>query len=752
MRSGIVCKVWNIKGDTNKKKAGTQLSDSIGYILKEEKTEAKLALENSIFEHDIGQLERECKYVENDIKTVYGAYIGTRNLISDDIKSAVDEMMDVKKFYAKTGGRTALHGIISLDELESEITNAEDLMKLCEDVLAELFPNHQAVFAVHTNTEDLHVHFIVNSVGLDGKKIHQPEGFIKNVLHPCVNKYAEKYGFTPNEKWRIYHTNGVTEFAKIKMDLRKMIDKAIETANDFDDFLTDMRMAGVTVNVGKYISVQTEGMDKAMRTYRLGSNYTRDSIIARIQSRRLAFDKLGVGNYVIDKSENDVLQLKLSVLKKYKDMNQEEKKEAVRMLRLGLNPWKIHAKNNWQLQNVVDELNLSLRLEEYISFYSPDGTVQGALDGIVNAKKQIGEEKKLLKAAYKKYKPVVDIYKEMQLIEKRAYLYEYAGEMQYRKEYETYRELTRRLRNGYGKDVLEVSDFMKEYSERLLYANAQLQELSSEYEKIKRYCREKGMEGIKAEDLCDFIIDPKIEKMATQNVFSTDVRYLVSAVSPNLFLRVVRKPIVDDKGYTIQNTVVTVLNHYGEVLASAESKDGKKQFREYINKLEHEYGMKDCEQFQDISKAKEYVESCQKVNKERSGRSNSSFVPQWHEVQEKKKTYSFTQAINLKSAANDVGIYVIANAKNVLYMAVITSDKDNISIKIIDRDGVEHETVSIPGIYEKNYEGYQTILRLMKEYGFSDSMLSFASIEEAKRYVKIQVNKNIQKVKGGQCK
>lgn len=735
MGSGIVCKVWNIKGNTDKKNASSQLSDSIGYILNEEKTDAKLNIENSIFQDENGQLERECKYVENDVKTVNGAYVGTRNLISDDVKAAVNEMMNVKKFYGKTGGRTALHGIISLQELESEITNAEDLMKLCNDVLEELFPNHQAIFAVHTNTEDLHVHFIVNSVGLDGKKIHQPDGFVKNVLHPCVNKYAEKYGFTPNEKWKNYHSNGVTEFAKIKMDLRKMVDRAIENANCFDDFLTDLRMAGATVNVGKHISIQIEGMDKAMRTHRLGNNYTRDAIISRIQSRRLAFDKLDMGSHVLNKTDNDVLKVKLSVLKKYRDMQSEERKEVVRMLRMGINPWKVHARNNWQLQNMVDEINLSVRLNEYISFYSPDGTVQGALDGIIKAKKQISEEKKLLKTVYKKYKPILDIYEEMQDLEKRSYLYEHEGVLEYRKEYEKYRELTRRLRSGYGKDVLEVANFMEEYSERLMYANAQLDELSSEYREIKKYCREKGIEKIKVESLYDMVIDPKIEKLASQNVFSTEVTYLVSASSPDMMLRIVHKPIVDSNGRTVENTIVTALNKYGEVLSSVESKDGKKQLTDYLYKLEHEYGFKNCEQFKDALKAKEYMENCRKELVSMGEDENGRIVPQWHEVTEKENTYSFTQAINLKSVANNVGIYVIANTNSSPYMAVISSDKDTISIKVVDKNGTEQETATIPGIYDRTNEGYKTISRLAKEYGFSDSMMAFSSIEEAKRYV-----------------
>lgn len=164
MSSGIVAKVWNIKGESITKGAKEQISDSISYILNDEKTEIKLDI------NTLDQLTRECKYVENDLKTFSGAYVGVHNVISSDIATAVGEMMNVKKFFGKTSGRAALHMMISLPEEESDVANAPRLMQLCQDVLKELFPDNQAIFAVHTNTDNLHIHIIVNSVGLNGKR------------------------------------------------------------------------------------------------------------------------------------------------------------------------------------------------------------------------------------------------------------------------------------------------------------------------------------------------------------------------------------------------------------------------------------------------------------------------------------------------------------------------------------------------------------------------------------------------------
>ena len=48
------------------------------------------------------------------MKTLEGLYVGCRCI--SDIKNATNEMMQIKAFHGKLGGRVALHGIISLDE------------------------------------------------------------------------------------------------------------------------------------------------------------------------------------------------------------------------------------------------------------------------------------------------------------------------------------------------------------------------------------------------------------------------------------------------------------------------------------------------------------------------------------------------------------------------------------------------------------------------------------------------------------
>ena len=319
MNSGIVVKVWNITGNSLTKGTKGQLTDSVSYILNNEKT--KLHVEMSPLE----QLTRECKYIENDLKTFEGAYVGGHNITSTDVSSAVNEMMKVKKFFDKQDGRAALHMLISLSEEESDLSNIPRLMQLCSDVLKEIFPDNQAVFAVHTNTDNLHVHVIVNSVGLNGKKIHQDKNFINKVLQPCINKYAKWYNFSPNSKWEKKESVYNYKYPKLKAKLRNAIDMAIENADSFDEFVHNLNEQGINTRIGKHISLCIPGQKKAIRSHNLGNNYTRDAIIERITTKREKMLLNAIGNYTKD-TVKSIFIPSIIKMKKYKDMTEVEKK------------------------------------------------------------------------------------------------------------------------------------------------------------------------------------------------------------------------------------------------------------------------------------------------------------------------------------------------------------------------------------------------------------------------------------------
>lgn len=548
MSSGIVAKVWNIKGESITKGAKEQISDSISYILNDEKTEIKLDI------NTLDQLTRECKYVENDLKTFSGAYVGVHNVISSDIATAVGEMMNVKKFFGKTSGRAALHMMISLPEEESDVANAPRLMQLCQDVLKELFPDNQAIFAVHTNTDNLHIHIIVNSVGLNGKKIHQDNKYIKERLQPCVNKYAKWYNFTPNSEWSKKKSASAYPYVQLKMELRDAIDMAIEKADTFESFLNNLQEQGITARIGKHISLKIPGMSKAVRTHNLGPNYTRDAIVERIISKKEKLTLQTKEEYFALIKPDNVFEPVLFQMKKYKEMSDVEKKEVIHELKLGKNPWRENREMNWQLNKIANELNQFERIRSYVDYYSDSGTLQDALDGIISAKKQIEHDKKMVSYAKKKYRPIIKIYDEMKEIEKRAYLYEHQNVTEYRSEFEQYRKLTRRLKDNYGKEIFEVADFIAECDERLLYAHAQLNELSTQYRELKQYALQRGMR-LDIKDNFEDIIGIYNRKDKTIEMDS----FYVASTGTDVVFKIIKTLGTDENGKNYQMFNISVI-------------------------------------------------------------------------------------------------------------------------------------------------------------------------------------------------
>lgn len=734
MDTGIVAKLWNIMGDTKAKKAESHIGDSIEYILNEEKVDVIL---NSLDTHTAAQLDRECKYIDNDIKTLSGALVGTHKLISSDIKEATKEMMEVKKFFEKEDGRAALHGVISLPEYESNPENAVKLINLCRKMIEEIFPENQAIYAAHTNTENMHIHFIVNSVGLNGKKIHQNDKFVTNVLQPCINRLAEEYGLTPNAAWGKGQKQKY-DYVENKKLLRKLIDRAIEESDNMDEFIEKLQKEDVAVNVGKYISLKTHEMGKAIRTQHLGPNYTVEAIVDRIATKKEVMQLGDITNVTLGKRPDDVIeQMQLVKMKKYKSMSESEKQKVLKLLKLGKNPWREKANFNWQLNHMTYEINANHRAQEYINYYAKDGNVLTALDTIIEAKKTIANDKRIIKAQIRKYKPIIDIYKEMQEIEQKAFLYEYHDVTEYRLEFERYKELTRRLKDNYGKDIYEVAAFLEECDNRFLYASAQLAELSTEYKELKKYARKNQIKtnDNSIEDILNLEYDKSAE---TMSLFQSDILYLVSE-SSGVIMNVTKKVIVNDYGKLVQGYDVEILNNKGEVIESMQDMDVK-EFSSKLKGMEKKYQLGNPRSFESLSAAKNHIQSI--------GLDTLDYQIEAEQLEGKQdmQTFSFTQAVNQGYSRKSEQSYVIANAKNPSYMAKVITKQHEIMITVFDRNQMVMESFHIPGVKDTTNSGFKTLMDIQGRYKFSEEIVLYDTETEAMQ--SISENEKKQGVRG----
>lgn len=609
---GIVTKIWNIKEGSMGRGAAVQITDSISYITYSEKCDGVIAGDGLM------QVGREVSYVINDLKTLQGLYVGERHI--SDIQNATDEMMQVKEFHNKLGGRVALHGIVSLPVGESGKENAGKLMMLVDDLLEEIFPDHQAIYAVHTNTENLHVHFVVNTVALNGRKIHMDHNFMSKVFDPYLNKLARQYGFSPNMTWEEEKEPDEIKFSDRVIRLRQAVDTAIEWSDDFDSFLHNLRSQGIKVNCGKYLSLRMEGMPRAIRSFRLGNRYTIDAIRDRLLGKREEMIRSEVGDHILTLGSPAQIYVKTTPLKKYADMDAEEKQEAIRMLKLGRNPWREQYKSNWQLQRIAEEFHRTANIYELIRTYAPDtGNVNDALRNIIRKQKEIAEEKKAVKAKLREYKPIIDLYREAEKHERRAYLYEFAGCDEYLSDYLEYKMLVDRLEKGYSKTINEVAEYVEEEESQILYAKAQAKELSSVYHTILRFAQnELSQQEAEYLSLYEAIGYTKARTAAVhQGVFESSIKYIAADGVDEGYIRVMILPDIVGGTRTVTATV-SVYDGKGELIKEFSSKEANmKKFNQSISELKDDMGFYRCHIFDRADGARAFMKA-QEEKKEKN--------------------------------------------------------------------------------------------------------------------------------------
>lgn len=589
MAKGIVAKIWNISVGSGSRSAAAQISSSIEYIENPEKVGVVLDIDNA------NLLTNQLTYVTNDVKTMDGLYVGGRHIV--DFNNATNEMMQVKEFYGKLGGRVATHGIISLDREESDPRNAGKLMLLLNDFMTELFPEHQVVYAVHTNTENLHIHFVINTVGLDGKKIHMDRSFMKKIFEPTLNKLAEKYEFTPNEKWRREVVVDKVPIATRKILLRKLIDHAIEQTDDIEGFIAYLRADGLEVNVGKHISVEMDDMTRPMRTNQLGENYTPQAIVRRLDTKQdpLIWNSVGEHSHYLSKRE--LVNFTPTKMKKYKDMTTEEKQKALRLIRLGRNPWEERYIDNWQIQKMARELNETAYVYELVHFYSGgrDNT-DAAMQEIVTRREQLQEEIKVIRKTLKEYQPIISIYEEMKQYMIKAYLFDVYGKTEYVADFLKYKELARRLEVSYNKSVEEVADFVADQRGQLAYAKAQVKELSAQYKDIYRFVN--AGRFVDRQQVLPFMdavgYKEAVRQAKDYKVYVNELRYITASNVDDVVIRVMTMPeMIDGKPRIV--TKIEVLEKDENVVKTISSKDMETSaFNKELFALADEYGLKEC--------------------------------------------------------------------------------------------------------------------------------------------------------------
>ena len=213
-------------------------------------------------------LQASIDYIENPDKTEEMLYIASYMC---DTRSAAKDFAEIYRCCAMHKGNNLAHHIIQSYSPEDNVT-PEMALAIAQELMRRMYPNYQYVVAIHTDREHLHAHIIVNAVDFENYR----------KLHSNVNSLRQMRQISDD----LCRENGLSVIPEDTIEKKKVlaqtIDRCIEQADTFDDYISLMQKAGYEVRIGKYISYRGNGYERFRRGDTIGNAYSEISIRQRI--------------------------------------------------------------------------------------------------------------------------------------------------------------------------------------------------------------------------------------------------------------------------------------------------------------------------------------------------------------------------------------------------------------------------------------------------------------------------------------
>ena len=182
----------------------------------------------------------------------------------------------------------AIHYIISFDPKDN--VSPLKAMVIGREFVKKMFGlDCQCVIASHTDTDNTHLHILVNSYGISGKKIYS-NWHTLNHAREISDEVCKSFGIEPYKgkgrgggtiaynEWQ--HRKNKTSW---KQQIAEKIDELIPQVRSVDDLIETLKALGYEIKHGKYISVRAPGQERFVRTKTLGEDYTEESLSTRIR-------------------------------------------------------------------------------------------------------------------------------------------------------------------------------------------------------------------------------------------------------------------------------------------------------------------------------------------------------------------------------------------------------------------------------------------------------------------------------------
>ena len=133
-------------------------------------------------------MKKNIDYITKVEKTAGGKYVYGHNC---DAVNAYEDFYITKQMFGKLSGRQHIHFTQSFHGKEASVELAHQVGK--ELLEHPLFKNFQVVMATHTDTHNMHNHFVINTVGIEnGEKWQLSEDDLEE-LKSLSDKLCTKY-------------------------------------------------------------------------------------------------------------------------------------------------------------------------------------------------------------------------------------------------------------------------------------------------------------------------------------------------------------------------------------------------------------------------------------------------------------------------------------------------------------------------------------------------------------------------------
>ncbi len=230
------------------------------------------------------RLNRLIDYTMNGEKTKNKLFVSGINCMPD---TAFLEMINVKKQFFKTGGIECFHGYQSFVEGEVTPEQAHEIgVKLAEELWGDKF---QVIVSTHINTDNIHNHFVLNSVSfLDGKRFCNTKKDYA-LMRKTSDKLCNEYGLSilkQEEKYDKYATSSL-----YKELMKDSIDYAIATSKNYNEFIKILEdLDYIVTNKNNTLTIRREPYKRNTRIERqFGKHYLKENIYKRILETQTRF-------------------------------------------------------------------------------------------------------------------------------------------------------------------------------------------------------------------------------------------------------------------------------------------------------------------------------------------------------------------------------------------------------------------------------------------------------------------------------